>query len=80
MRVIVVKTVYQIQKMMVGQISERTIKFKTRKNNEKRAATKAAMAAADLSGMTNPKTGRVWKASNKKHMPAGGKRNEVFDA
>lgn len=37
------------------------------------------MAAADTSGMTNPRTGRIWKAKNKKKRACGGKRNEVFD-
>ena len=57
-----------------NELSERTVKCRIKKHNELRAATKAAIAAADATGMTNPKTGRPWNVARKKS-----RRNEVFD-
>lgn len=50
------------------------MKCRIKRHNGIRAATKAAIAAADLTGMTNPRTGRPYNIVRKK-----AKRTEVFD-
>ena len=59
------------------ELSERTLKWRVKKNSEKRAATKAAKAAVDKS--LNPRTGKPYGLYRKTPKRKGGFRSEVYD-